>query len=301
MSETRCAGRCPAATATAPATWASAPLPCCTCRTFAIRRRSSRAASSLASAWLAFIRRTPSRRTNGRRAVDPPGRDRRDPPPAPAPARRDAPRRCGSRCSPSCAGCPCASSSGVVALGGVLADLALRVWYADVRDGLPLGVGVDEFDPARADRRASGWRGRRPSARRAAHVHLQDRRRLGVRLVVGVLTLDADDVAEVLAGPVTGAADLDAPDAGRPHAGNRPRVAARDDVIQLPHAVQLVVDERACAFADVALHARDLRVRRVLPRGELRMHRRVARLAAERRRLHRSAASRSRRAARSRC
>ena len=64
-------------------------------------------------------------------------------------------------------------------------------------------------------------------------------------------------------------------------------IVPRDDVIQLPHAVHLVLDECAAPFTDVALNAGDLRVRGVLPRRELRVHRRVARLAAERGGFHR--------------
>ena len=127
---------------------------------------------------------------------------------------------------------------------------------------------------------AARWRAR------ATQEHLQDRRRLRVRFIVGILPLDADDVAEALARPMTLAAHLlRGTQVG--DAWNRSRILPRDDVIQLPHAVQLVLDERAAAFADVALHAGDLRMRRVLPRRELRVHRRVARLAAERGRLHR--------------
>ena len=95
---------------------------------------------------------------------------------------------------------------------------------------------------------------------RASHVHLQDRGRFGVRLVVGVFTLDADDVAEVLAGPVAGAAHLVRRTEIGDHAGNRAREPPGHHVIQLPYAVQFVVDERASAFADVALHARDTRM-----------------------------------------
>ena len=58
-------------------------------------------------------------------------------------------------------------------------------------------------------------------------------------------------------------------------------------MIELPHAVHLVFDECAAPFTDMALDAGDLRVRGVLPRRELRVHRLVARLAAERGRFHR--------------
>ena len=40
--------------------------------------------------------------------------------------------------------------------------------------------------------------------------------------------------------------------------GDRPRIVPRDDVIELPQAVHLVLDEGAAPFTDVALHAGDL-------------------------------------------
>ena len=55
---------------------------------------------------------------------------------------------------------------------------------------------------------------------------------------------------------------------------------------ELTDAGQLVVHERPRAVADVALHAGDFGVGRVLPRRVLRVHRRVARLSAELGRLH---------------
>ena len=69
-------------------------------------------------------------------------------------------------------------------------------------------------------------------------------------------------------------------------AGIGPRVVARHAVHQHPHTGELVVHERARTFADMALRARDAGMRRVLPRHELRMHGRVAHLAAEAGRLH---------------
>ena len=69
-------------------------------------------------------------------------------------------------------------------------------------------------------------------------------------------------------------------------AGNRPRNRVGHDVIQLAHARHLVFEERPAALADVAVHAVDVGMRGIIPRGVLRMHRLVTDGAAEFRRLH---------------
>ena len=136
-------------------------------------------------------------------------------------------------------------------------------------------IGVP-MDGAAAARRRAG----------PAHEHLQERRRLRVRLILGVFPLDADDVAKSLARPMTRPAHFHrGTQIG--DAGDRPRDLPRDDVIELPQAVHLVLDEGAAPFTDMAVDACDLRVRGVLPRRELRVHRFVARLAAEGRGFHR--------------
>ena len=65
-----------------------------------------------------------------------------------------------------------------------------------------------------------------------------------------------------------------------------PRNGAGHHVHELPHAGRLGVHEALRALADVAVDAGDLPRARRLPGGELRLHRRVAHLAAERRRFH---------------
>ena len=77
----------------------------------------------------------------------------------------------------------------------------------DVRDGLTLGVDGDVFDLTVGS--ACQWMARplevgTPGRPRAS----AESCRFGIGLVVGVFTLDADDVAEVLASPMTGAAHL---------------------------------------------------------------------------------------------
>ena len=129
----------------------------------------------------------------------------------------------------------------------------------------------------------------RPAARcrpaRPTNEHLQDRRCFRVGVVVRVLPLDLDDVAGIAARPVTVAAGLER----RTHVGHaRYRFGdlVGDHVIELPRAGELGAHECLRAFADVTLGARDFRVRRRLPRGELRVHRQMAGLAAKCRRIH---------------
>ena len=106
-----------------------------------------------------------------------------------------------------------------------------------------------------------------------------------VGVVVRVLPLDLDDVAGIAARPVTVAAGLERrTHVG--HAGDGFGDLVGQDVIQLPRAGELGAHERLRAFTNVTRGARDLRVRRRLPRGELRVHRQMTRLAAERRRVH---------------
>ena len=154
-----------------------------------------------------------------------------------------------------------------------------------VGDRLPLVIGGDVLD---ADV-GIGMPVNRPAARcrpaRPANEHLQDRRCLRVGVVVRVLALDLDDVAEIAARPVTVAAGLERrTHVGHP--GDRFGDLVGHDVIELPRAGELGAHERLGAFTDVTLGARDLRVRRRLPRGELRVHRQMAGLPAERRRFH---------------
>ena len=126
-------------------------------------------------------------------------------------------------------------------------------------------------------------RGRRP---RTADVQPQLRRRLGVLLVVCIFVNGArlDAVGEP--GRMARAAGLER----RPEVGgrrrNRPRVVAADHVHELPDTGQLRADQRPGPFSHVTLDARHVGMRGVLPGGELRPHRRVARLPAEGRRLH---------------
>src|SRR4249920_2634243 len=89
------------------------------------------------------------------------------------------------------------------ALKCVLVDATLRIRVLDERNGLALAVREDELDAhtwigVPMDGAATGRRGAR-----AAEEHLKDRRRLRVRLVLGVLALDADDIAKSFARPMT--------------------------------------------------------------------------------------------------
>ena len=170
-------------------------------------------------------------------------------------------------------------------LGLVLLDLAVLADQPHVGDLLPLVIRGDELD---ADV-GIGMPVNRPAARcrpaRPTNEHLQDRRCFRVGVVVRVLPLDLDDVAGIAARPVTVAAGLER----RTHVGDtRDRFGdlVGDHVIQLPRAGELGAHERLRAFTDVTRGARDFRVRRRLPGGELRVHRQMTRLAAECRRIH---------------
>ena len=121
---------------------------------------------------------------------------------------------------------------------------------------------------------------------RPADVHPHHRHRFGVGFVVRVLARHPERLAGVRARVVAVAADLER----RPQFGlrrrNRAWVVAVDDMYELAHTGQLVANEGPGALADMAMHAVDARMRRVLPGRVLRAHGRMARLPAERRRFH---------------
>ena len=169
---------------------------------------------------------------------------------------------------------------------GVFRGLALLVDRPHEGNRLPIGIGRDVFDAhVRVGVPVDGV-ARHGLLSRPPDVHDQRRRGLGVRLIFGVLANRARALAMPERGRVAGATDLER----RPQLGlrgrNGPREIAVDDVHELTDAGQLGVHQRPPALADMTLHAGDFGVRRVLPRRVLRVHLRVARLAAELRRLH---------------
>ena len=138
----------------------------------------------------------------------------------------------------------------------------------------------------------SAWRwmpgpGEDDDDRNAAHVHLQRGDRLGIRLVVCILPDDAEAVADGSPRLMTTAAGSRLrPRRHRGAGRDWPRIGIGRELDELPHAAHLRVDEPLGAFADVAVHAGDARVRTDAPRRELRLHRRMTGLSAEAGRLH---------------
>ncbi len=169
-------------------------------------------------------------------------------------------------------------------LGDVLLHLPLRIGNSHVRDRLMLCVRCEVLDAncgvgMPVDGAARG--------RPAAHVHLENGRRLRVRFVIGIFANHADLIANHAPGLVAIAAGLRL--RSRRHLGtrrNRSRIGALHYVHELPHAGQLGVHKPFCPLADVTAGTGDAPVRCALPGSELRVHRRVAHLSAEGGRLH---------------
>ena len=172
------------------------------------------------------------------------------------------------------------------AVHDVLAYGSGTILHADPRDHLTLVVRRDVLDlvgdvhvPVDALRDAG------PLAA-AADMDLQRRHRLGVLLVFAVLGHAADLVAVEFLRPVALLASL----ARRPQSPHgrrsRTRIGVKRDSKHLPQTGDLRSRETRRAGTDVALHARDARVRAVLVGRELRLHHGVTHLPAELRRVH---------------
>ena len=152
------------------------------------------------------------------------------------------------------------------------------VWLGDphVRNGLAFLIGRDVFDPDVA----AGV----PVI--VVGEHHQRGRRLRIGFVVRVLARDACEVSHRERGPVTVRAGIRGNRQSTRRRGNGPRERSPEHEIELAGSVALRTDGARGAWADVAGHTRDTRVRSLLMRGEFRAHRHVARLAAEGRRFH---------------
>ena len=154
-------------------------------------------------------------------------------------------------------------------------------------NGRPIGIGRHVLDAHRGiGVPVNSGSGRRRLSR-SAHVQVDVRDALRIRLVVGVLAHRQRLHAMAHRGRMTRSACLERRAQVRLRRRDRLGIPVDQHVRELPRAGHLVLHERPPALADVAIHARDSRMRRVLPGGVLRVHRRVARLTAELRRLHR--------------